>query len=127
MTTQGFPTLDVVTVTTGRLVSDRGIDSVYEVCGYVLGDDGLMTHQLPAASRACEPVLYAQHPWLAELEPPESLADLKAWCATVVEERGPVMAIRPATDGERMWQVGNAMRDLLDIAAGRPVISVEQE
>jgi hypothetical protein len=51
-----FDTLDVVTVSTGVLVSDRGIGSVYEVLNYLLDDD-LMTHQLPAASRAVEPSL----------------------------------------------------------------------
>lgn len=116
-----FHALDVVTVTTGRLVSDRGIASVYEVCSHVLGDDSLMTHQLPAASEAATPSLVDQHPWLADLEPPDDLDELWAWCAAIVAEHGERLEITPAEDPQ--WVQGNALRDLSAMTS-KPVIGV---
>lgn len=95
MSTRTFPTLDLVTVYTGILVSERHMDSVYDLCGFMLADD-LMTHQLPAASRACEPALAEQHPWLVDLEPPrDDLPALKTWCADLVERVGTEMDVTP--------------------------------
>jgi hypothetical protein len=37
---------DVLSITTGRLVSQRGMDGIYDVLNFMTGDD-LMTHQLP--------------------------------------------------------------------------------
>ena len=120
-----FPTLDIVTVHSGLIVSDRGIDAVYELCGYMLGDS-LMTHQLPNASRACLGDLERQHPWLRELSPPKGdVAALKAWCADLVESRGAEYEVEPITEPD--WVRGNALPDLEQIRNGRPVIAVRAE
>jgi hypothetical protein len=120
--TRDFPTLDVVTVYTGTLVSDQGIDSVYKLCGFMLNDE-LMTHQLPAASRACEESLAVQHPWLALLDPPRGdVAALKAWCAHLVEQYDDTLPV--ASIDEPAWKGGNALADLFDIAGDRPVIGI---
>lgn len=121
--TREFPTLDVVTVYTGTLVSDRGIDSVYELCGWML-DDQLMTHQLPNASRVLEPCIAEQHPWIADLEVPKGdLPALKAMCARIVEEHGDTLTLERPESPE--WVAGNAMTDLRQIADGRRVIEVD--
>lgn len=118
-----FHTLDLVTVYTGIMVTTRGIEAVYELCGYVLGDSGIMTHQLPGASRACKPALLEQHPWLEGLEPPvNDLPALAVWSDDLVDRVGPAQRVSPARGAE--WVPGNAMRDLLDIAGDRPVIGV---
>lgn len=124
-TTRTFPTLDLVTVRTGILVSDRGMESIYDLCGHMLGES-LMTHQLPAASRACESALDEQHPWLAGLDPPKGdLPALKAWCAALVEEVGAQMQVESIEDPPRKRH--NALADLVQIAAGRPVVVVHVE
>jgi hypothetical protein len=122
--TKQFPILDVITVASGILVSDHGIGAVYELCGFML-DDTLMTHQLPAASRACEAALTEQHPWLAiTLRPPQGdMPALKAWCAQIVAEHGDTLPI--ASIGNPDWKRGNALNDLVDIAGDRPIIAVE--
>ena len=118
-----FHTLDLVTVYTGVLVTTRGVKAVYELCGYILGDPGLMTHQLPAATNACKPVLREQYPWLEGLEPPvNDLPALAVWSDDLVDRVGPAQQVSPARDAD--WAPGNAMRDLLDIAGDRPVIGV---
>jgi hypothetical protein len=120
--TRSFPTLDVVSVTTGVMVSDRGMPALYEVLDYVL-DDRLMTHQLPAASRAAEPGIYKQHPWLAGLDAPRGdLPALKAWCAALVEQHGWAVDLAPVGAD---WCTGNALQDLTDIRQGRPVITID--
>lgn len=116
-----FPTLDVVSSTTGILVCDIG--GIYAVLGHVLGDD-LMTHQLPAASFTARPHIEAQHPWLADLDPPRGdLPALQDWAARILDDYGPVLALTRAT--EAAWRRGNALQDIADLADGRAILAVE--
>lgn len=56
-----FHISDVLTVTTGRLVSARHMDGVYDILNFLTGDE-LYTHQLPRAMRECEAFLRIQFP-----------------------------------------------------------------
>lgn len=121
--TREFPTLDVVTVATGVLVSDRHIASVYEVCNWML-DDNLMTHQLPNASRTLEPYILREHPWILMWDLPKGdVPALKAMCARIVEEQGATVTLTRPENPE--WVTGNAMPDLRQIAGARRVIQVD--
>ncbi|MFI6428482.1 hypothetical protein [Promicromonospora sp. NPDC050880] len=122
--TKEFPTLDVVTVATGVMVSERGIEFVYDVCGWLL-DDVLMTHQLPNACQVLEPHVLDQHPWIGELDVPiGDLPAIKAMCAQIIEEHGATVTLtRP---GSVDWVRGNALSDMAQVADGRPVIVVQQ-
>lgn len=71
--TKEFSLGDVLSITTGRLVSERHMDGVYDILNWMTGDN-LFTHQLPRAAEACAPVLCAQ---LSRLNPEEN-AELKA-------------------------------------------------
>lgn len=62
--TKQFPIGAVLSVITGRLVSEDGIGGVYEVLNWMT-DESVYTHQLPRISREAEPVLLALHPTLA--------------------------------------------------------------
>lgn len=61
-TTKTFPLRVVLTVTTGRLLTegkgprDNGIGDLYEILNWITGDS-LYTHQLPRAGKACRPWL----------------------------------------------------------------------
>lgn len=59
---------DVLTATTGRLVSTRHMDGVYDMYNFLTGDS-LYTHQLPRAARECEPWIAAQFPQLMKSTP----------------------------------------------------------
>lgn len=63
-----FHISDVISITTGRLVSSRHIDGVYDVLNFLTGDD-LHTHQLPRASNECLPWLRTQFPVLFPEDP----------------------------------------------------------
>jgi len=60
---------DVLSVTTGCLVSPRGIDGVYDILNFMTGDS-LFTHQLVRAAEVAAPVLLARFPQLAKVVRP---------------------------------------------------------
>jgi hypothetical protein len=63
-----FHISDVLSITTGRLVSSRHMEGIYKILNHMTGDN-LFTHQLPRASRECEPVLVAAYPQLSKDDP----------------------------------------------------------
>lgn len=93
-TTREFHIGDVISVATGRLVSLRHIEGVYDVCDFMTGEN-LMTHQLPRASRECEPSLREQHPGLtAEHIPPiKSREDAEAWLTSLYPKYGETVTV----------------------------------
>jgi hypothetical protein len=72
MKKQKFHLGDVLSVTTGRLVSPTHIDGVYKILNFMTRDD-LFTHQLPRAGDECKPYLAKQFP---QLSPPAIDADI---------------------------------------------------
>src|SRR4051794_16183991 len=110
---RSFPTDEVLTISTGRLVAHRHIDAVYDLLNYMTGDS-LFTHQLPRAERVCGPVLLAQHPILATVEVPESfggLEDVQAWVAEQIERLGPSFEVTPLVE----WDSQNPIEELADM------------
>ena len=68
--TKDFHLGDVLTITTGRLLSTRHMEGVYDILNW-MSDDELMTHQLPRVSQEAKPFLLSAHPALASVEVPE--------------------------------------------------------
>lgn len=58
---------DLLSITSGLLLSGRGMEGFYEILNFMTGHD-LLTHSLPAAADICKPVLLQQHPWLAKID-----------------------------------------------------------
>jgi hypothetical protein len=72
MDRQVFYLGEVLSVTTGHLVSNRGIISVYKVIDFVLGPNyGVMTHEIPTAMPKARTKIQEQHPDLAHVVFPE--------------------------------------------------------
>jgi hypothetical protein len=94
--TRTFHLGDVLTITTGRLVSPRHMDGVYDVLNFMTGDN-LFTHQLPRAMDECQGPLLAQHPDLAAIEVPhlDGEAEVVTWLAAQVERYGETRAVAP--------------------------------
>jgi hypothetical protein len=67
--TKDFHLGDILTITTGCLVSPDHIGGAYNILNWMTGDN-LFTHQLPRASRECEGPLLEQHPQLAAVQVP---------------------------------------------------------
>lgn len=70
---------DVLSVTTGHLVSPRHMDGVYDILNYMMGLD-LFTHQLPLAADICKSDILYQFPELSnvryDLDDTASKADI---------------------------------------------------
>lgn len=58
---------DILSITTGFLLSPRRIEGIYDILNYMTGDN-LFTHQLPRAAAECKPFLLQQHPQLAAID-----------------------------------------------------------
>lgn len=67
--TKDFDIGDVLSITTGMLLSRKHMGGIYEILNWMTGDD-LMTHQLPRAMDECQEPLQAQFPQLAGIETP---------------------------------------------------------
>ena len=73
--TKKFNTADVLTLTTGLLLTEIG--NVYKILNFLTGDD-LYTHQIPRASNYCIPSLREQVPQLFSEDIQERTAALRA-------------------------------------------------
>ncbi len=81
---------DILTVTTGKLVSTRHMDGVYDILNFMTRDN-LFTHQLGRANNECKPALLEQHPQLAtvtgdDVTPENFKAWIEAQCAEFGEQ-----------------------------------------
>jgi hypothetical protein len=88
---------DILSVTTGRLVSPTHMSGVYEILNWMTGES-LFTHQLPRAARECAAPLMKQHPDLADVEVPDEFADeahVKTWLAEQIERLGETRFVAP--------------------------------
>lgn len=103
MNAKAMPLGDVLSVTDGALVSRDHIDGVYRVLNFMTGDN-LFTHQLPRAADECRPAILAQHPWLADIHPPEwdHDGDIKVqvfgWLDEMEAAHGPTVLLTPLAD-----------------------------
>lgn len=79
MSKKTFPLRVILTVTTGRLLTegkgpnDNGIGDLYEILGFMTNDSP-MTHQLGRFAEECKPWLYRWFPELQKAEEPKWLA-----------------------------------------------------
>lgn len=121
-----FPLGDVLTVTTGVLLAERGIAAVYELLDYMTGNS-LMTHQLPRAGRECAPWLVAQHPWLADIPEPkglDSLEDCRAWLEPLADRYGAEVVVQPVPEGAHERR--DPIAELREMAPDKPIVVVRE-
>ena len=89
-TTKTFTLADILTHTTGRLLTPIG--DVYLFLEWVTGEQGVMTHQLTRLSREVTPFLEKTFPDLAAIEiadvPISSQADVDALMARLAVDHG---------------------------------------
>jgi hypothetical protein len=70
---------DILSVSTGCLVSDRQLDGLYDIMDYMSGSSGITTLGLYYMSESAEASLKRQLPWLSDIKVPdfEKLRDEK--------------------------------------------------
>lgn len=87
---------DVLSVTTGCLVSPTHMGGIYGILNY-LTQGNLFTHQLPRAMDECRPWLLRWHPEMAGVDasPVKDEATLKAWLAEQAARFGEWIELDP--------------------------------
>lgn len=93
--TKDFHIGDILSVTTGRLVSPRHIDGVYDILNWMTGES-LFTHQLPRVSHEAAPILLAAHPELAGAQQEAEAVTPGNWrhfLAKMVERYGEMLPV----------------------------------
>lgn len=119
--TRDFPLGDILSVTTGRLLSRDGMDGIYRILAYLTGDE-IYTHQIPAAIDATHLGVLSQHPQLVGVTPVTNadLDDVGTWL-TVQEQRfGASLPLSPVEG----WGVHDPIRELVDRFGPGSVIPV---
>lgn len=115
---------DILSITTGRLVSLSHMGGIYALLNHMTGDN-LMTHQLPRASRECRPALLAQFPDLAAIEAPEFTDEAHVWwwLAEQVEDHGETREVAPLPAGDHTRI--DPLTELRMIRPDMPVIAID--
>jgi hypothetical protein len=130
METKRFELGDVLTITTGRLTTIRHIEGVYDILNWMTSDN-LYTHQLPRASRECEPWLLRWFPELAGAKQPletaiEAGGNVVDWLDAV---RAACPTIQDAYDVPRIprddHDVIDPVQEAIDIIGPDKVIVIE--
>ncbi len=95
MTTKKFHIGDILSITTGSLVSSEGMGGIYKILNYLTGDN-LYTHQLGRATHECRPWLLAQHKQLKDIDNSTVNEDTwKDWLTEQAEKYGEYLEIKP--------------------------------
>lgn len=111
MSAKPFNLSDVLSITTGRLVSFRHMEGVYDILNHMTGDK-IYTHQLGRAIEACRPSILADHPWLAEIG-----GRLEALITALPDGADVMLELRPFFV-DLMRAVGSSDINVLPLAPG---------
>ncbi|HRH68835.1 MAG TPA: hypothetical protein PLB89_04940 [Flavobacteriales bacterium] len=139
MSTKKFSLGKVLSITTGRLVSENHIDGVYEILNHMTGQS-LFTHQLGMAMEKCKPVLLQAFPELALADLRSSNDSLDTWIAKdstqqkteaikmwLVELRQLNPTIRAEYDVPTLenWEYSDPIQSAIDMVGADRVLAVQ--
>jgi hypothetical protein len=139
MGTKSFHIGDVLSVITGRLVSERHMQGIYDILNW-LHQDNLFTHQLPRACRDAEPWLRESLPQFYGPDIDAAISDMERRVAEVPKEPEPVAVVISAWLAELAIKYGerfevapipnsselhrNPLEDLHEMAPNKPIIAI---
>jgi hypothetical protein len=86
---------DVLSITTGCLLSPRGLGGVYSILGWMQGEDRL-AGMVTQVARECQGPLLAQYPQLAAVRVPDDLegeGPVREWLAAQVAVYGEMLPV----------------------------------
>ena len=94
---------DILSVTTGKLVSPRHIDGVYDILGYMSGAGGsVWTHELPVLSDKYKPYILEKYPELKGVNTDNVNVDnWEEWLNEKVAEFGEKLEIPKIGEGRK--------------------------
>lgn len=117
---------DVLSITTGRMVSPRNIDGVYDILNFMTGES-LFTHQLPRAAKACATALIGQYPALADVDASsvDGPATAEAFLAAQIARFGESLAVEPLLAGA--YDAMNPLAELATMVPAEKILVVDPE
>jgi hypothetical protein len=116
MATKKFHVGDVLSITTGRLVSPRHIDGVYDILNFMTGDN-LFTHQLPRALNECRPHLLEQLPQLKATDASGVTSEnLQKWLDEQVVRFGEQLTVHDIPEGRHEFR--NPLDEAAELRGG---------
>lgn len=114
---------DILSITTGRLVSPRLMGGVYDILNYMT-QDNLYTHQLPRAGDECKPWLLRQHPQLRTVDASSIDRDnWQDWLAEQVKLFGKELLVEPIPRDDHDYI--EPIAELVEMVGSEKVIVVE--
>ena len=122
MDTRQFHLSDILTITTGILVSTRHMKGVYDILNYMTRDN-LFTHQLPRAGREAKPYLLRQHPWLADID--HSTVNeyhWREWLDEQIKAHGEYHTVMPIPPDDH--EVIDPLKELEDMVGDKPIVVI---
>jgi hypothetical protein len=125
--TRTFHLGDILTITTGRLVSPTHMQGVHEILDFLTGDT-LFTHQLPRACDEAQPELLRQHPDLVDIAVPgefDGVEHVGRWLAEQVARFGETREVSPLRPGDHT--VIDPIAELRMMRPDVPIIVVQTD
>ena len=99
---------DITSITTGKLLSPKRMEGIYNILNYLTGDN-LYTHELPNASRFCKPYLLKQYPELSKINGEKiNTENHKEFLDNLVKEYGEYLEIESIV---KEWNNRNKFND----------------
>lgn len=121
---------DVLSITTGRLVSPRHMDGVYDILNFMT-EDNLFTHQLPRACDECKPYLLKQFPQLNEafiasacktLDKELEKLDIARWLKELTDRYGEYLEVE--TIPKEAHEKKNPLAEMQEMAPNAKILAV---
>lgn len=113
---------DILSITTGALVTSRLMDGVYDILDFMTGQE-LTTLALPGAANMCKPVLLEQFPELVGVEAPDFADEMAVWEWLDEQESrfGREHLVKPLSPDQHVYHVSDAEAALLQGSDGEPL------
>jgi hypothetical protein len=123
MDTKEFHLGDILSITSGKLVSPRHIDGVMDILGFMTNDE-VYIHQVGRISEECKPYLLEAMPWLNEI----SVGDVnqhnyKQWVAGLTATYGTMHKVRRIHPEDH--EVKDSLEELQEFKPGSNIIQID--
>lgn len=95
-----FHLSDILSITTGRMVSTRGMEGVLDILEHLTGEE-IFTSQIPRTIEVCAPALLDQLPQLRGIEASNlNKRTFEPWLAEQVRKFGENLEVLPLNQGQ---------------------------
>lgn len=121
--TRDFHLGDILSITTGKLLSPRRIEGVYDILNWMTDSD-LFTHQLPRAAEAARPALLSAFPDLDGLDTSAiNEHTYRDWLVEAIERFGEYRPVPKCPDGT--YQRRGPIEELSEMSGPKSVLIVK--